>query len=1001
MRARRGYAVGTVLAVVLSLVLGWLVAGALSGALAIEFKDKELPPEEPTVVAATEVHPLAAPTEVVVPRSFAPDPRLELGRSLLDRAVQARESAPGSGPRIEVAVPDPALSGTGDEGYQIEASAVRVTVRAATALGLSNGLFRIADQIAAGRDWADLGTDGPVTPELADRFVDTGAVGVPPDLEAYAAQTAYQHASGALENVVLSEPPYVDPAGLAEAKADWKQFVDHAVAYGYNGVVVPGFLEYVNFDRYGDGFEIYPEDSPYRARHEVMKREVGAMWKYAHDMGLRVVFKSDMLALTTPLEQFLERETGMDPNDPELWKVYRAGLDELLGDFEWADGLMIRIGEGGSIYNHPGWDYYSALAVTDAADVRAMLETATDVAAEHDAKVYFRTWSVGVGDVGDMHTNPETYERLFADFHPENLVVSTKFTMGDFDSFLPLNPTLSVGEQNRLVEMQGRREFEAFSSIPDDVGGAHQGALQSFLADNDKIDGLWLWTQDGGPWRAGPMTLYLKDGFWQLYDQNVYTAGRLGWDPATDLGEANADWIARTYSDDPATIASVGRVLELSREAVLDGLYIRPYAEKQVFALGLEPPPMMWIFKWDFVSGDGAALAAVYKTVAEHPDGVDGAIADGERAIEVTRQMAAELHDVPASSFRDPALYDSLKESVDYELDLLTTLQTFRVLFLRYHEWLDTGSDEAYDAWQAALPTYRDAVAAHTARWDGNLGWPPYNFFASDIGMEHAERSVITRPAAIGLAVVALLALLLVPGLRAGAFTPWRIRRAVPTPGRLHRILVVAVPLLVVVASRVVFSSAMSVWYLVATLGSLALLAVAARGVLAWLRPGADAFWLWAGLGGVLLLRTLLFMAAVGVRGPGNYWFRFWVDEGIRETYVMVAFAAFVYSLIVLAVTLATSYDVRLRQGLGAVFLGIGAALSMLGGLLTGFGLERSLTTINDEMAVLPLGLSRILGLTVHLGIPLALPTWLLYAGAALGALGLLLAIGRRQREPV
>ncbi|GAB4075506.1 hypothetical protein GCM10028781_02690 [Nostocoides australiense] len=69
-----------------------------------------------------------------------------------------------------------------------------------------------------------------------------------------------------------------------------------------------------------------------------------------------------------------------------------------------------------------------------------------------------------------MHTNPDTYERLFADFHPKNLVVSTKFTMDGFDSWLPLNPTLGVGEQARLVEMQGRREFEAFNAIPDDMG---------------------------------------------------------------------------------------------------------------------------------------------------------------------------------------------------------------------------------------------------------------------------------------------------------------------------------------------------------------------------------------------------------------------------------------------------------------------------------------------------------------------------------------------------
>ncbi len=111
-----------------------------------------------------------------------------------------------------------------------------------------------------------------------------------------------------------------------------------------------------------------------------------------------------------------------------------------------------------------------------------MLDTFTGVAAEHGATIYFRTWSVGgVGDIGDMHTNPATYQRLLGDFQRDNLVVSTKFVSGgDFDSWLPLNPTLRVGgQQRRLIEMQGRREFETFSAVPDDMGPpAHQQALR-------------------------------------------------------------------------------------------------------------------------------------------------------------------------------------------------------------------------------------------------------------------------------------------------------------------------------------------------------------------------------------------------------------------------------------------------------------------------------------------------------------------------------------------
>ena len=50
------------------------------------------------------------------------------------------------------------------------------------------------------------------------------------------------------------------------------------------------------------------------------------------------------------------------------------------------------------------------------------------------------------------------------------LIVSTKYTLGDFYSWLPLNDTLETGEQRRIVEFQSRREFENFGSFPNDLG---------------------------------------------------------------------------------------------------------------------------------------------------------------------------------------------------------------------------------------------------------------------------------------------------------------------------------------------------------------------------------------------------------------------------------------------------------------------------------------------------------------------------------------------------
>ena len=81
----------------------------------------------------------------------------------------------------------------------------------------------------------------------------------------------------------------------------------------------------------------------------------------------------------------------------------------------------------------------------------------------------------------------------------------------------------------------------------------------------------------------------------------------------------------------------------------------------------------------------------------------------------------------------------------------------------------------------------------------------------------------------------------------------------------------------------------------------------------------------------------------------------------------------------------------RRAASVGQSVLAVGAVFVALGLVPALAGLEKTLTAINDEMAVLPLGLSRILGITIHLGIPLELPIYLMAVGAVFLALGGLL----------
>ena len=61
-------------------------------------------------------------------------------------------------------------------------------------------------------------------------------------------------------------------------------------------------------------------------------------------------------------------------------------------------------------------------------------------------------------------------------------------------------------------------------------------------------------------------------------------------------------------------------------------------------------------------------------------------------------------------------------------------------------------------------------------------------------------------------------------------------------------------------------------------------------------------------------------------------------------------------------------------------------------------GIERALTAWNDQVGLLPWGLSRILGITVYLGIPADTAWWAAGVGGVVCVVGLLLALPGRPR---
>jgi hypothetical protein len=347
--------------------------------------------------------------------------------------------------------------------------------------------------------------------------------------------------------------------------------------------------------------------------------------------------------------------------------------------------------------------------------------------------------------------------------------------------------------------------------------------------------------------------------------------------------------------------------------------------------------------------------------------------------------------------------------TLDYEVDTLGLLAEYRELVLRQGQWHATGSPRAREQWAAALKRYRTLAATHLERYQGDLDHPAYNLTAADLGISRSERDPAMAWLARGLLALALGWLGAGAWLahrRRGAPTsavvatwtvgtrPWRAAEVGPGMARSQRALLLVVPGAMLLATRAVQTSFLAPVHLLVVLGAwLVLLGVG------WaLLRGRVPWGVVAAAGGVLVARCALALLAMSSTGPGGYWYAFWTEPAKRTVYVTLAVAGFLWLLV--AAAWALSVTRGRRRAAGTVLAAVGAGLAVPATVVALVGLERALTAWNDQLGLLPWGLSRILGITVYLGIPADTAWWAAGMGAVLLVVGLLLALpGRRRTE--
>ncbi len=775
----------------------------------------------------------------------------------------------------------------------------------------------------------------------------------------------------------------MDESEFGRVRADWTAYVRRMAAYGNNAIVVPLFLELITFDRVPSVYA----GTDFAARHRAVRARFRELFALARRAGMGIYLATDMAALTPPLDRYLRRNGRLDATDPALWATYRAAFEEAFAELPEVQGVVVRIGEAGSLYGRAGWDYRSEFLVGSVAGLRAMLHELLPVFETRSRTLVLRSWSVGVGELGDLHTNPATYARAFDDIESPSLVISTKFQEGDFYRPLPINPTLLAGRQKRIIEFQARREFEGFAAFPNYTGALHARALNVLRKANANVVGTWIWTQNGGPLRAGPMSLYPRHGFWLWIDANAYVTSRL----AVEAGRTSADlareWVRRELTTDSTAVEALTDLLLLSPAALDRGFYIAPFAETRVRLGGFEVPPLLWIMEWNIVGGWSAVSSSIYAVAKPR---LGAAVADGFAALATVDSMRSALERARPALTARPGLFEQLERSLRYEASLLDALAWYRAAFLQYYRWLDTGDPEAYQGWRRAVPEFRRRAESHRAAFADDLDFPAFHFAGALQSVDLAEQSTATRwPARVLLGLLAIVFAVGAVGHAVGGpgqsgHTPRSIARSASralwigarAPERLDdealpRGALLAAPALVLAALTLavlgMLGSAAPAIALTVPLAVAVFVSVLAAILSRRQSDSARGAAIVAVLSPLLWLAVVL-LALMSIRGPGYLWYLLWTGGWIRVAVLTVAIGVPAWTLAVVVVVACRVTGRAPRVVIGGMLVAVAAVLAFLYFLAP--GPDHLLPALDRPLGLVPMTHAVVIGVETYTHLP-------------------------------
>lgn len=502
----------------------------------------------------------------------------------------------------------------------------------------------------------------------------------------------------------LPVAPYVDVEQLRWGLQRAKHHLRALGAQGYTGIVIDNLAHLVAFDDAGEA--IYAPDSSARLRALAYRAAFVELFDFGASLGMECFVTADMQWSTPELRA---SAGAIDAANPGLAALNQRALAELFSALPQVGGLVVRVGEAGGAHDQ-GEAYTGHLIYTTPAALRALLRTLLPVCEAHGRLLIVRTWSVGIGPLGDLICSPERYAATFGGLTSPALLVSVKHGPADFFRLLPPNPTLGLPGPRQIVELQNRREYELFGLVPSSIAELHGAILARASADPQCV-GMWAWNSTGG-WGGGQASLGAAG--WNLWTElsSALTAA-LAQDPFLDADGFVRAWLC--FRLDIAAFADAVADLYQESAALLERGWYLGHLRAAPSIRGIHLSPLLWVW-WMRPT----ASLPIWAYLAQAVGDVEGLLQAGDGASRRAAAHAERLAHLAPNS--DDAAF--VVASARYLADVLVVAQAIKGLMLRLMTLAQSSNVDNSSTLREAAQRTRAAINAHRLTWGARADFP-------------------------------------------------------------------------------------------------------------------------------------------------------------------------------------------------------------------------------------------------------------------------------------